>query len=166
MGVTGVLLAAGVPAAHWFVGRLPRGDTGVPDNWFPAAALYLFALAVIAARGRGATPVAVAALAVSAAFGAALFGYTGWFPRLGYPGPALDGAVTAVASIAAIRAVRDAFITQALVVGRVPHRFLDVSLQPVDLAVELVFVHHCLLPLPLSNSGASAVSRRALTRRW
>lgn len=105
MGVTAALLAAGVPTVHWFVARLPGGDTGVPDNWFPAAALFLFALAVSATRGWRAAPIAVAALGLSAAFGAALFGYTGWFPWIGYPGPALDTAVTAVASVAAIRAV-------------------------------------------------------------
>lgn len=98
----GLLLTAGVPAAHWLVARLPPGDTGIPDNWFPAATLYVLAVALVAMRGRRAIPTAVVALSVSAAFGAALWGYFHWYARMGYPGEALDSSVTAVASIAAL----------------------------------------------------------------
>lgn len=95
----GLLFTAGVPVAHWFVARLPPGDTGVPDNWFPAATLYLLAVVALATRGRRAIPLATLAMAGSAAFGAALYGYLHWYARIGYPGEALDAAVTAVASI-------------------------------------------------------------------
>jgi hypothetical protein len=40
------------------------------------------------------------ALAASACFGAAIFGYWTWFQRLGYPDEALDAIATAVAWIA------------------------------------------------------------------
>lgn len=95
----GLLFTAGVPLAHWLVARLPPGDTGIPDNWFPAATLYLVAVATLTTRGLRALPLAVVALAMSASFGAALYGYLHWFARIGYPGEALDAAVTAVASI-------------------------------------------------------------------
>jgi hypothetical protein len=39
------------------------------------------------------------------------------------------------------RLICDAFVAQLLVVGGLAHRFLDVSLQPIDLAVKLVLVH-------------------------
>lgn len=96
----GLLLTAGVPAAHWLVAQLPPGDTGIPDNWFPAATLYMAAVLAVAIRGRGAHAAAVVALCASAAFGAGFYGYLHWFARIGYPGEALDAAVTAVASIA------------------------------------------------------------------
>lgn len=102
----GLLLTAGVPAARWFVDQLPPGDTGIPDNWFPAAALYLLALLALATRGTRAIRVAAGAIAVSAAFGASLYGYASWFHRIGYPGTALAAAVTAVASIAILRIAR------------------------------------------------------------
>jgi hypothetical protein len=102
-----LLLTAGVPVTRWFVDRLPAGDTGIPDNWFPAAALYLLALLLLAARGTRALPLAAAAVALSAAFGASLYGYAGWFHRIGYPGTALATAVTAVASIAILGIARN-----------------------------------------------------------
>lgn len=103
----GLLLTAGVPVLRWFMDRLPPGDTGIPDNWFPAATLYLFALLALATRGSRAIPLAAAAIAVSAAFGAAVYGYAGWFQKIGYPGTALTAAVTAVASIGILRLTRD-----------------------------------------------------------
>ena len=99
----GLLLTAGVPVVRWIVDRLPAGDTGITDNWFPAAALYLLALLALATRGTPGLPLAAAAIAVSAAFGASLYGYANWFHRIGYPGTALAAAVTAVASIAILR---------------------------------------------------------------
>jgi hypothetical protein len=103
----GLLLTAGVPATRWFVDRLPPGDTGIPDNWFASAALYLLALLALATRGRRAGLFAAGAIALSAAFGASLYGYAGWFHRIGYPGTALAAAVTAVASIAILRIARN-----------------------------------------------------------
>jgi hypothetical protein len=94
----GLLMTAGVPAAHWLVAQLPPGDTGIPDNWFPAATLYVFALMSWLRADRRAGTAAIA-LSLSAFFGAAIFGYWGWFQRIGYPGEALDAAVTAVAFI-------------------------------------------------------------------
>lgn len=98
-----LLMTAAAPAAHWLVEHLPPADTGIPDNWFPAATLFAVALIAWGTRGRRARPLAAIALAVSAAFGAALYGYWGWFQRIGYPGVALDTAATAVASILALR---------------------------------------------------------------
>ena len=103
----GLLLTAGVPAARWFVDRLPAGDTGIPDNWFPAAVLYLLALLALATRGTRALPLAAGAIALSAAFGASLYSYASWFNRIGYPGTALAAAVTAVASLAILRITRN-----------------------------------------------------------
>jgi hypothetical protein len=100
----GLLLTAGVPVTRWFVDRLPPGDTGIPDNWFASAALYLLALLALATRGRRAIPLAAGAIVLSAAFGASLYGYASWFHRIGYPGTALAAAVTAVASIAILGA--------------------------------------------------------------
>ena len=97
--IAALAMTAAVPAAHWFVALLPPGDTGIPDDWFPAAMLYLLAIAVLANRGRRALPEAGVALALSAAAGAALYGYLGWFVRIGYPGEALDAALTAAAGI-------------------------------------------------------------------
>jgi hypothetical protein len=100
MAAGGLVLTAGVPAVRWFVDRLPAGDTGIPDNWFPAATLYLLGMMAVATRGARGLPVAAGAFVLSAAFGASLYGYAGWFHRIGYPGTALAAAVTAVASIA------------------------------------------------------------------
>lgn len=111
----GLLLTAGVPAVRWFVDRLPAGDTGIPDNWFAAAALYLLALLALATRGTRALPLAAGAIAVSAAFGASLYGYAGWFVRIGYPGTALAAAVTAVACIAILRLTRSLPARQAAI---------------------------------------------------
>jgi hypothetical protein len=97
----GLLMTAAVPGAHWFVAQLPPGDTGIPDNWFPAAALYALTLLSLLRTDRRAG-IAIAALVTSAICGAALYGYAGWFQRIGYPGEALDAALTAVAVIGAI----------------------------------------------------------------
>jgi hypothetical protein len=101
IAAAGLIMTAGVPAAHWFVAQLPPGDTGVPDNWFPAAALYLLALRYTFVQTRR-PALAAAAVAASAFVGAAIVGYWGWFQRIGYPGEALDAALTAVAAIASL----------------------------------------------------------------
>jgi hypothetical protein len=103
LGAAGLLLTAGPPSANWLVSRLPPGDTGIPDNWFPAVALYFVALVLVATRGRRAIPLASVAMAGSAFFGASIYGYVAWLQRLGYPGTALDAAVTAVASACLLR---------------------------------------------------------------
>lgn len=79
VAAVGVLLAAGVPFTHWLVRQLPPGDTGIPDNWFPAAALYGFALLHRTTQGRNGTPLAATALALSAFFGAGLYAYSTWY---------------------------------------------------------------------------------------
>jgi len=99
IATAGLALTAGVPAAHWFVAQLPPGDTGIPDNWFPAAAWFAIALLALGMYGLRAWPTAVLALMISASCGAALYGYLRWFIRIGYPGEALDAALTAVAAV-------------------------------------------------------------------
>lgn len=79
VAAVGVLLAAGVPFTHWFVRQLPPGDTGIPDNWFPAAALYGFALLHRTTQGRKGRPLAATALVLSAFFGTGLYSYTTWY---------------------------------------------------------------------------------------
>jgi hypothetical protein len=93
-----LVMTAGVPAAHWFVARWPAGDSGIPDNWFPAATLFLAALLALGTRGARGRLTATVLVTLSAAFGASIYGYSSWFIRIGYPGEALDAAVTAVAA--------------------------------------------------------------------
>src|SRR4051812_26583556 len=45
------------------------------------------------------------------------------------------------------RLIRNAFVTHPVVVGRVAHRLLDIALESIHLAVELVLVHSDLLPV-------------------
>jgi hypothetical protein len=101
IAAAGLAMTAAVPAAHWFVAQLPPGDTGIAENWFPATSLYLLALFLVFTRPRR-NARAVLTLALSASFGAAIYGYFGWFQRIGYPGEALDAAVTAAAWMAAM----------------------------------------------------------------
>ncbi|HVL70045.1 MAG TPA: hypothetical protein VM364_22490 [Vicinamibacterales bacterium] len=78
-----VVLLAGIWATGWLVTRLPPGDTGIPQHWFPAAALLALALGGIFLVGGGVDAVArrrlaIVAIALSAFFGAGLHGYTTW----------------------------------------------------------------------------------------
>lgn len=98
----GVLLTAGVPLAHWFVDRLPGGDSGVPDNWFPAAALGLLAVMLAGGYGRAARVPAALAVALSAYFGAGIFVHTALFRAIGYRGALVDTIATAATALAAI----------------------------------------------------------------
>jgi hypothetical protein len=99
--VAGALMTIGVPISHWVVSRLPPGDTGIPDNWFPAAALAVLALIAILVYGRGAVPAAAACVAASAYFGAGLYVYASWFPLVGQRGVLVDIAATFLVTMAA-----------------------------------------------------------------
>ncbi|PYR77058.1 MAG: hypothetical protein DMF86_10560 [Acidobacteria bacterium] len=79
--IVAALFAVAVPVARWTVAVLPPGDTGIPANWFPAAALAACALVAVAVQGRRAKPAAALCLALSAYFGAGLYGYTSWLAR-------------------------------------------------------------------------------------
>ena len=69
-----VLMTIAIPVSRWVVDRLPPADTGIPENWFPAAALFALCLCLVAhAHLRW----GVLVLALSAWFGAGLFGYVG-----------------------------------------------------------------------------------------
>jgi hypothetical protein len=103
-GAAGTILTAGVPIAHWFVDHLPEGDSGIPDNWFPAAALSLLALLLAAVRGQRVG--AIVCLALSAYFGAGLFVFAGWFRLFGYRGAIVDTIATAAVTIAAVWIIR------------------------------------------------------------
>jgi len=76
-----LMLVAGTLLSGWIVARLPDGDTGIPENWFPAAAWLGVAL-VVGARVGGRPYmkilVALSAIVVSACFGAGLYGYVEW----------------------------------------------------------------------------------------
>jgi hypothetical protein len=63
-----------IPVAHAAILRLPPADTGIPENWFPAAALFALALSLMADGRRAAGTVACT---LSACFGAGLYGYVG-----------------------------------------------------------------------------------------
>ena len=63
-----------IPVAHGVVLRLPAADNGIPENWFPAATLFALGLFLMAAGGSATGAVA---LALSACFGAGLYGYVG-----------------------------------------------------------------------------------------
>lgn len=63
-----------IPVAHAVVLRLPPADTGIPENWFPSATLFVLWL-VLAACGR--LRAGGLALATSACLGAGLYGYVG-----------------------------------------------------------------------------------------
>jgi len=96
--VRGLTLASavGVYASSWLVARLPPGDTGIPSNWFPAAAWLLVFLSARSSAAR------LTALCLSGYFGAGLYGYTAWIAN-GFPdvpamgtilgGWALEGAL-------------------------------------------------------------------------
>ena len=80
--LTCVLLAGGVFAGNWVSAHLPRGDIGLVQNWFPATAWMLVALAALAQvsdRPRVNRVAGVCALIVSAAAVAGPFGSGGWW---------------------------------------------------------------------------------------
>ena len=90
-----IVLLAGIPISAAVVLRLPAGDVGIPENWFPAAAFFL--LAIMWMTTRRAWGIAAIAILVSAYFGAGLFGYADWFADIGYPRVLLDLVATAIA---------------------------------------------------------------------
>src|SRR4051794_30874496 len=51
------------------------------------------------------------------------------------------------------------FVVEAFVIGQIARRLLDLALQLLGFAIELVFVHRCCLPYPaISRTGASAIT--------
>lgn len=76
-----LLFVTGTILSGWIVTKLPAGDTGIAENWYPAAAWLSVAL-VVAARADGdrrVKPLGTAcAIAISAGFGAGLYGYVDW----------------------------------------------------------------------------------------
>ena len=87
-GIAALIAAVGVPLSAAVARVMPRADTGIPINWFAAAAAFLLFLLAAAARAgtptamdvprRFAFAVAVLALVISAYFGAGIHGYTDW----------------------------------------------------------------------------------------
>ena len=91
-GVIAVGLAIGAAAAPNLVARLPEGDTGLAQNWFPAAAWFLTGAAALGlSRLRWMFGFA---LLISAGFGAGLFGYLPLTPSAPWQLP-LIGVVAA-----------------------------------------------------------------------
>jgi len=80
---------AGMIFTGWAVSHLPAGDIGIPDNWYPAAGLFLLAVVLMAiARkpsseqtgfSRSTLGLALAAIVFSAYFGANTYAYLTWF---------------------------------------------------------------------------------------
>jgi hypothetical protein len=87
-GLAALIVAIGVPLSAGLVRWMPVGDSGIPMNWFPAAAAFLLSLLAVGVRAgasaerdgrrRLALAVAVLALTISAYFGAGIHGYTTW----------------------------------------------------------------------------------------
>ena len=87
-GIGAIVIAAGVLVSAAAVRVLPAGDTGIPMNWFPAAAAFLVCALTLAARQalpyelyglrRLARVLAILSLAISGYFGAAIHGYADW----------------------------------------------------------------------------------------
>jgi hypothetical protein len=130
----GGLLTAGAFLSPQLVQRLPAGDTGIPENWFPAAGGFLTAVIALALRHglsdgerRGARALAgfaAVSLMLSAYFGAGLFAYEtgGWFERVKDAGVALTVIVYAA--------------TAGLIVAADRRRWM-VLLAPATMAVAL-----------------------------
>jgi hypothetical protein len=77
--LTILVLVAGVFASLWAVAQLPRGDSGIAQNWFPAAAWMLVAFASLTHIGPRIQRLwAALAMAGSAICGAGLYGYIDW----------------------------------------------------------------------------------------
>jgi hypothetical protein len=84
-GIAALVVIIGVPVSAAFVRSMPAADSGIPMNWFPAAAACLLCLLAVGARAGAnaersqfAPAVAIFALAISAYFGAGIHGYTSW----------------------------------------------------------------------------------------
>ena len=87
-GIAALAVALGVPLSAAAVRTMPAADSGIPMNWFPAAAAFLLALLAFGTRreiprerfGQRQLTLAVAVLAlvISAHFGAGIHGYTNW----------------------------------------------------------------------------------------
>lgn len=103
IAAVGAVMALAVPVAHAVSVRLPAGDSGTPENWFPAAAFALVSFGLLVeSRGR-ATGLAVLAAALSAYFGAGIFANAGWYRGMGYRGALVETIATAAAALLAVR---------------------------------------------------------------
>lgn len=102
-------LALGVVGSRWLVTQLPAGDTGIPENWFPATAWMLVVFAVLARSGvltTGDRLIAAVALVVSGCFGAGLYGYVDWMtPRASWATP-VAGVVAAALTLEGLLSYR------------------------------------------------------------
>ena len=86
--VAALVVTVGVPVSAATVRALPGADTGIPMNWFPAAAAFLLCLLASAARAgmpvemharrQLALTAAIFAFVISAYFGAGIHGYRNW----------------------------------------------------------------------------------------
>ena len=90
IAVAGVLMTVGAVAAHSIAAQLPPADSGIPENWFPAAMFLVIARRSLRKRRkrrhrRRAAPIAALALVLSAYFGAGLYGYSAWMGVIGWP---------------------------------------------------------------------------------
>jgi hypothetical protein len=86
VAIAGLAMSGLAATSHWIVARMPRGDTGIPENWFPAASLFVIAWwSSRVPHRRGGAPIAAVALALSAYFGAGLYGYSEWMAVIGWP---------------------------------------------------------------------------------
>lgn len=90
IGIGGALMTIAAAATHHYAAQLPQGDTGMPENWFPAAVFLVIARRSLAKRRkwrhrRRAAPIAALALILSAYFGAGLYGYSEWLGVIGWP---------------------------------------------------------------------------------
>ena len=87
-GIAAVVVALGVPLSAVSVQMMPAADSGIPMNWFPAAAAFLLFVLVFSIRAgtpkeKDATreltlAMGVLAFVISAYFGAGIHGYTNW----------------------------------------------------------------------------------------
>jgi len=84
-----VCFLAGMVFTAWAVRHLPAGDIGIPDNWYPAAGLFLLAIILLTMKPdppvektgfpRTTATLALAAIVLSAYFGANTHAYLTWF---------------------------------------------------------------------------------------
>ncbi len=90
IGIAGIAMTAVAALSHWVAAQLPPGDTGIPENWFPAAVLLVVARRSMQKRRKRrhrkrAAPLAAIALILSAYFGAGLYAYSAWMGMVGWP---------------------------------------------------------------------------------
>ncbi len=84
-----VCFLAGILFTAWAVRHLPAGDIGIPDNWYPAAGMFLLAIVLLTTEPDPpvekagfpwtAGALALTAIVFSAYFGANTHAYLTWF---------------------------------------------------------------------------------------